>query len=120
MSGDGYIPDRGDFLWLLFGKGPESGDVYGHEQQGHRPALCVSPYQFNAARGLAIVCPVSSVVKDYPTLVRVPAGALPVDSVIMVDQIRSVDWRARKGFGAGRCPATATSAVLAKLAALVG
>lgn len=83
----GYIPERGDIVWLDFNP------VRGHEQDGRRPALIVSPEKYNARSGLALVCPVTSQVKGYPF--EVEFKIKPVQGVILADQIRSIDWRQR-------------------------
>ena len=82
-----YIPERGDIVWLNFNP------VRGHEQNGRRPALIVSPKKYNEKSGLALVCPTTSKVKGYPFEVEFKTKA--VQGVILVDQIRSVDWAER-------------------------
>lgn len=84
-----YVPDRGDIVWLNFS--PQEG----HEQAGHRPALVLSPATYNGRVGLALLCPITSRAKGYPFEVRIPDG-LPTSGVILSDQLRSVDWRARQ------------------------
>lgn len=84
-----YIPGRGDIVWLEFN--PQAG----HEQAGHRPAFVLSPKAYNTQTGLALVCPITSKVKGYVFEVSIPTG-LPVNGVVLADQIRSVDWRARQ------------------------
>lgn len=81
-------PRKGDLVWLDFS--PQSG----HEQSGRRPALCLSPQEYNQKVGLAIFCPVTSAVKGYPFEVEIPGG-LPVSGVILADQVKSMDWRVR-------------------------
>lgn len=49
---------------------------------------------FNRKLGLAIICPVTSAVKELPFEVPVTPG-LAVSGVVLLDQIRTVDWRAR-------------------------
>ena len=83
-----YIPDRGDCIWLNFT--PQAG----HEQAGKRPAIVVSPKSYNKKTGLFIVCPITSKVKGYPFEVSIREGKL--SGVILSDQIKSLDWRARK------------------------
>lgn len=86
---NGYVPRRGDAVWLDFD--PQSG----HEQSGRRPALVLSPETYNRKTGLAVLCPITSQVKGYPFEVGLPSG-LPVKGVILADQVKSLDWRARK------------------------
>jgi len=63
-----YIPERGDFLRLSFD--PQ----IGHEQMGNRPALVVSPIDFNRKIGFAFVCPVSNTQRQNPFYVKIPDG----------------------------------------------
>ena len=83
-----YIPRRGDAIWLNFN--PQSG----HEQAGRRPALVLSPEEYNRKTGLAVFCPITSQVKGYPFEVKLPAG-LPVNGVVLADQVKSLDWQVR-------------------------
>ena len=83
-----YIPQRGDIVWISLT--PQAG----HEQAGRRPALVLSPGAYNGKVGLAILCPITSQVKGYPFEVPVPAG-LPIGGVVLADQVKSLDWRAR-------------------------
>ena len=66
----------------------------GHEQAGRRPALVLSPISYNDKTGLAILCPITSIVKGYPFEVLLPEG-LPVAGAILSDQVKSLDWRMR-------------------------
>ena len=84
-----YVPQRGDAVWLNFE------DSSGHEQTGRRPALVLSPRTYNDKSGLAVVCPVTSRSKGYPFEVKLPAD-LPLEGVVLADQVRTVDWRARR------------------------
>jgi len=107
-----YVPGHGDIVWITFT--PQAG----HEQAGRRPAVVLSPRAYNGKVGLALLCPITSQVKGYPFEVAVPAG-LPVSGVVLADQVKSLDWRARKAELAGAMPAAAVSEVLAKLGALL-
>lgn len=109
---DPYIPDRGDVVWVHFN--PQAG----HEQAGHRPALVVSPAAYNGRIGLALLCPITSPAKGYPFEVPIPAG-LRVSGVVLSDQIKSLDWRARKAGFLDRVPEPVTVEVLRKLHSLV-
>src|SRR2546427_12812343 len=84
-----YVPERGDAVWISLD--PQAG----HEQAGRRPALVLSPAAYNGRVGLALFCPITSQVKGYPFEVPIPAG-LPISGVIGADQVKSLDWRARK------------------------
>jgi mRNA interferase MazF len=81
-----YVPEAGDIVWLQFN--PQAG----HEQAGHRPALVLSPARYNAMRGMMICCPMSSKIKGY--VFEVIVSRIP-PSVVLADQIKSLDWRAR-------------------------
>lgn len=83
-----YFPDRGDVVWLQFN--PQAG----HEQAGKRPALVLSPKEYNKKTGLALFCPITGKVKGYPFEVKLPEG-LPVEGVILADQIKNLDWISR-------------------------
>lgn len=107
-----YVPDRGDAVWLTFD--PHAG----HEQAGRRPAVVVSPRRYNARSGLALFCPVTSQVKGYPFEVLLPAE-LPVDGAILSDQVRSLDWRARKAARICALPSATIEEVVGKLQTLV-
>ena len=82
-----YIPDAGDIVWLEFD--PQAG----REQSGHRPALVLSPAAYNEKVSLAVCCPLSTKVKGYPFEVLVDSGKTA--SVVLSDQIKSLDWRER-------------------------
>ena len=88
-----YIPDRGDLVWIDFD--PQAG----HEQAKRRPALVLSPALYNRG-GLCLVCPITSKSKKYPYEVPVMVGGKP--GVILSDQIRSFDWRARQAKRIGK------------------
>lgn len=108
----GYVPRRGDLVWLHFN--PQNG----HEQTGRRPALVLSPESYNARVGLVILCPVTNQVKGYPFEVPLPPGG-QVDGVILSDQVKSLDWRARQAEPIASLPARVTEEVLQKLGTLL-
>lgn len=107
-----YTPERGDVVWL------DLDPRAGHEQAGWRPAVVVSPRAYNAKVGLALCCPITSQVKGYPFEVTVPGG-LDVGGVVLADQVKCLDWRARRARRAGALPAAALGEVLGKLRALL-
>ena len=108
-----YIPERGDIVWLEFT--PPAG----HEQAGRRPALVVSPKDYNRKVGLALFCPVTSTVKGYPFEVAIPEGN-DIRGVILSDQIKSLDWRSRNAALISRAPAGVVEEVMAKIDTLLG
>ena len=105
-------PDRGDIVWLHFT--PQAGREYA----GRRPALVLSPRSYNRKVGLAVCCPITSAVKGYPFEVALPEG-LPVQGVVLSDQIRSLDWRARKARRSCVAPPTVLAETTAKIVALI-
>jgi len=96
-----YIPRKGDFVSVTFD--PQSG----HEQKGRRPALVVSNTLFNERTGLAIACPLTRTDRDFPFHVAVKDDP-NVTGFVMVEQVKSIDFRARKAKRIG----PATGAVL--------
>ena len=108
----GYCPKRGDIVWLTFD--PQAG----HEQAGRRPALVVSPEAYNRRVGLALMCPITSHVKGYPFEVPIPAG-LKLSGAILSDQVKSLDWRARKAVLCCELPESAVKDMLQKLNTLL-
>jgi mRNA interferase MazF len=107
-----YVPDSGDIVWINFT--PQAG----HEQAGHRPALVLSPGTYNARSGLMVCCAMTSKAKGYPFEVayafRGQAG------VVLADQVRNVDWRARGAKFESKAPADVLEQVKAKLMPLLG
>jgi mRNA interferase MazF len=83
-----YVPQQGDFLTLTFDQ------QSGHEQRGRRPAFVVSKELFNRTTGLAIVCPVTNTQRGFPFHVPV-AGGSSLTGFVMVEQVKSADYRAR-------------------------
>jgi mRNA interferase MazF len=107
-----YIPNRGDAVWITLD--PQAG----HEQAGRRPALVLSPSAYNGRVGLALFCPITSQVKGYPFEVSLPAGS-PVSGVVGADQIKSLDWRARKATWIGAVSDDVVDLVLQRLQTLL-
>jgi mRNA interferase MazF len=107
-----YIPDRGDVVWLRFT--PHAG----HEQSGHRPAVVLSPRNYNQKSGLAVFCPITSHIKSYPFEVRLP-GNIPIKGVVLCDQVKSLDCSARQTRFAAKLGVETMAEVLAKASALL-
>lgn len=107
-----YVPARGDAVWIDLQ--PQAG----HEQAGRRPALILSPSSYNRKVGLALMCPISGRVKGYPFEVPVPAGE-KVTGVVLSDQVKSLDWRARKAERIATLPGEVVEEVLSKLGVLL-
>lgn len=107
-----YVPERGDAVWIALD--PQAG----HEQAGRRPALVLSPSAYNGRVGLALLCPITTQVKGYPFEVPLPAG-LPVTGVVGADQVKSLDWRARKAARIAAVPKEIITQVVTRLQALL-
>jgi mRNA interferase MazF len=107
-----YIPERGDLIALTFD--PQSG----HEQKGRRPALVVSHYDFNRHTGLAIVCPVTTTDRGFPFHVEI-IGCPKVKGFVMVEQVKSIDFRTRSARRIARVPQAILDEVLSILDACI-
>lgn len=83
-----YTPQRGDVVWLEFD--PQKGK----EIPKTRPALVISPLQYNLKTDLALFMPITSQIKGYPFEVLIEIEG--VNGAVLCDQIRSLDWKARK------------------------
>ena len=88
MKSGKYVPEQGDIVWLYFN--PQKG----HEQRGRRPALVVSHKIYNEKTSLCLCLPITSKVKGYPFEVALPE-MLPIEGVILSDQVKSLDFMAR-------------------------
>ena len=106
-----YIPDRGDIIWLDFV--PQ----VGREQAGRRPALVLSPKDYNRKTGLAVLCPMTTQIKGYPFEVAVTTGN--VQGVVLADHLKNLDWKVRKAAYKGKVPPTVLKEVMDKVAALL-
>ncbi len=107
-----YCPKRGDVVWISFN--PQAG----HTQAGHRPALVLSPEPYNRKVGLVLLCPITSQVNGYPFEVSVPDG-LKASGVVLSDQVKSMDWKARGASFLCSLPETTVHQVLNKLGTLL-
>ncbi|MHB1532540.1 endoribonuclease MazF [Acidithiobacillus sp.] len=106
-----YAPEAGDIVWLQFD--PQAG----HEQAGHRPAVVVSPSSYNSKTGLMLCCPMTTQIKGYPFEVLI-AGDPP--SAVLSDQIKSLDWVARKASHKGKVTPGELARIRGKASALIG
>ncbi|MCX5803061.1 MAG: type II toxin-antitoxin system PemK/MazF family toxin, partial [Proteobacteria bacterium] len=83
-----------------------------------RPALVLSPANYNGKVGLAILCPLTNQIKGYPFEVLVPSG-LSITGAILADQVKSLDWRARSVELICSLPSRTVTEVLQKLGTLL-
>ena len=113
MVARSYIPDAGDLVWLTFD--PHAGQ----EQRGRRPALILSPRAYNAKARLAIACPITSHAKGYPFEVALPDNG-KVTGVILADDVKNLDWGARRIEFAATAPSEVLTDVRERLRVLLG
>ncbi len=107
-----YAPSRGDIVWISLS--PQAG----HEQSGRRPVVVLSPAAYNGKVGLAILCPITNQMKGYPFEVAIPSG-LPISGVILSDQVKCLDWQARKAEFICKLPFEITIEAQKKLSTLI-
>lgn len=107
-----YIPNRGDILIVDFSP------HMGREQTKRRPALVLSPSEYNGLVGLAIVAPITSKIKSFRFEVPLPAS-LRTQGVVLADQLKSFDWRARKAVFEEVAPESVIDEVTARVSALL-
>lgn len=106
-----YTPDRGDIVWLNFT--PQAG----HEQKGMRPALVLSPQQYNKKTGLAVCCPITSNAKGYPFEVLV--SGKKIKGAVLSDHLKNLDWKVRKAKFIEKAGPTVMAECIAKISALI-
>lgn len=107
-----YIPQRGDLVWI------DLDPQLGHEQAGRRPALVISPTEFNKIIRMAIFCAITTKAKGGGLEIPLPPG-LQTSGVVMVHQIRCMAYRERGAEFIEYAPTNLLDEVLAKLSALV-
>jgi mRNA interferase MazF len=107
-----YLPEKGDFVTVTFD--PQSG----HEQKGRRPAPVVSNTLFNERTGLAIVCPLTNTEQGFPFHVAV-MNEPNVTGFVMVEQVKSIDFLARRTIRIGKASDSLLEDVLAMLDACI-
>ena len=105
----------------------ERGDIYvvsldptaGHEQQGKRPVLVISPGKFNRLTGVPIVLPITTVGRFARTAgfaVSLMGAGTETTGVVRCDQLRALDLRARRGRRLERVPDAVVDEVLSRVA----
>ena len=83
-----YIPKQKDIIYLDFNP------TKGHEQKGVRPALVLSNYSFNKFTKMALVCPITSNMKEFPLHVKI-GEKNKINGVVMCEQIKAIDFAVR-------------------------
>lgn len=112
MTQRNYVPERGDIVYLGFDP------TKGREQRGYRPALVMSPALYNGKSSLALMMPITSKRKGYPFEVALPQG-LTTEGVVLVDQVKCLDWRSRQAKFVESVPAKLVAEVQAKIEPLL-
>jgi len=111
-----FVPDAGDIVWLEFS--PQAKHTRdGHEQAGHRPALVISPAAYNSKTGTMLCCPMTTQIKGYPFEVVIHVQG--IKGAVLSDQVKNLDWRARKATPKGKATIEELDEVRAKIAALL-
>ena len=107
-----YVPDRGDIIKLSFT--PQ----VGREQAGFRPALVVSPQAYNRASHFVLACPITNTIKGWRFEV-ILSESMKSSGVVLTDQIRALDWQARKAKFVEKADLSVVDEALAKIYPLV-
>ena len=110
---DGYVPEAGDIIWLEFDP------TRANEQRGRRPALVFSARALAELTQLALVAPITSTVRGWPTQVELPSG-MAVAGAVMVEQSRAVNYAERHAQLACRAPVQVLERARDILAAIAG
>lgn len=108
----------------------ERGDIYlvsldptsGHEQQGRRPVLIVSPAAFNRLTKTPVVLPITNggnFARTAGFAVSLVGAGLQTSGVVRCDQPRALDLGARGARKVESVPVPIMDDVLAKLATIL-
>jgi mRNA interferase MazF len=108
-----YVPDAAHVIKI------DLDPLKGHEQGGWRPAIVLSTKSYNGKTGLLVAVPVTSQIKGYPFEVPLPAQ-MKTTGVVLVDQIKNLDWRQRRAHFVETAPSSVVKAILERVAILVG
>ena len=106
-----YVPDRGQVVWV------DLNPTKGHEQKNKRPAVVLSPRAYNKKTGLMVAVPVTSYGKGYPFEVELKGKK--IKGVVLSDQLRTLDWKARKVTYIENIPIKKVTEVQARVVALL-
>lgn len=83
-----YVPKQGDIIYVNLDP------IKGHEQRGERPAMVVSTSTFNRYTHLAMICPITSNTKDFPTH-YILEDTKKIKGALLCEHIRSIDYENR-------------------------
>ena len=108
--------ERGD-IWLV-----SLDPTAGHERQGTRPVLIVSPGPFNKLTGTPVVLPITtggSFARRRGFAVSLEDAGIRTTGAIRCDQPRALDLATRKGRHVDTVPIHIVDEVLARLATIL-
>jgi mRNA interferase MazF len=109
----GELPSAGDVAWA------ELDPAHGTEQGGRRPVLVLSHRAYHERSRRALICPITSKLREWPFHVALPEG-LRISGMVLVDQVRMIDRGARPFRIIGTVPEATLAEVRARLAVLMG
>ena len=107
--------ERGDIYWVSLNP------TAGHEQQGMRPVVIVTPSAFNQLTKTPVVLPITTggnFARTAGFAVSLEGAGTQTTGVIRCDQPRALDLNARKGGKVESLPSDIMDDVLAKVATL--
>lgn len=117
-----YVPEQGDIIKLNLSP------VKGHEQGGYRPAVVITKKIYNSKSNTILICPIASKIKRYPyevyfetkDLIDKKSGepAENISGVVLVDHLKSIDYKARKITFSSRVEESVLWDILAKIKTL--
>lgn len=83
-----YIPKQGDICYMNFAP------TKGHEQSGLRPAVVISRDNYNKYTNMAVICPITTNTKKFPTHYEL-IGTKKIKGSVLCEHVRSIDFNAR-------------------------
>ena len=96
----------------------------GKEQRGRHAGLILSQWQFNRATGFAFIAPITTTgnaSRGNNFAVNLTGAGTGATGVIQVDQVKSMDWRDRRGErSTDAVPAAIFEEVLERFAPIFG
>src|SRR3989338_7093901 len=110
MVKNSLILERGDIVWVDFSP------TKGHEQSGLRPAVVISPANYNSFSGMILACPMTSKHKGYSF--EVPVEGPKGKSWVLADQIRTFDTKERIIKKTGKVSEIEINEILARVTTL--
>jgi mRNA interferase MazF len=79
--------------------------------------LVLSPGSYNGRTSMMVCCPLTTQVKGYPFEVVISRDP---PSAVLADQIKNLDWQARRAVRKGRASDAVLESVRGKVRALIG